>query len=131
MRPATRCRSSIRGQRRLRRLLGVVVRALPQVVSVDERDAAEIRRAGFAVVAVNVDKSRADAERFLHAMPAQFTMVFDASGRDARCLRRQGDAELVRSIDATGNVALVEAGFRDENAAPSSKAGSALLVGTQ
>ena len=37
----------LQGQRRLRRLLGVVVRAVPALVSVDERDAAEVRRAGL------------------------------------------------------------------------------------
>src|SRR3954451_14360150 len=35
---------------------------------------------GFAVVAINVDKRRGDAERFLQTMPAPFTVVFDPVG---------------------------------------------------
>ena len=35
---------------------------------------------GLAIVAVNVDKRREDAERFLKATPAQFAVVYDAAG---------------------------------------------------
>jgi cytochrome c biogenesis protein CcmG/thiol:disulfide interchange protein DsbE len=35
------------------------------------------RAAGLAVVAVNVDEHRADAERFLAQVPASFTIAFD------------------------------------------------------
>src|SRR2546427_1432439 len=35
---------------------------------------------GLAIVAINVDKKRADAERFLAQIPAEFTVVFDAPG---------------------------------------------------
>ena len=37
--------------------------------------------AGFVVLGVNVDEERADAERFLKAVPATFTVVFDAGGQ--------------------------------------------------
>ena len=35
---------------------------------------------GLAIVAVNVDKKRGDAERFLAQVPATFTVVYDAAG---------------------------------------------------
>jgi peroxiredoxin len=35
---------------------------------------------GLTVIAVNVDRNRADAERFLAAHPAQFRVVFDPQG---------------------------------------------------
>ena len=37
--------------------------------------------AGFVVLGVNVDEQRADAERFLEAVPVAFTVVFDAGGK--------------------------------------------------
>ena len=36
---------------------------------------------GFAVLGVNVDEQRADADRFLKAMPVGFAVVFDAGGK--------------------------------------------------
>ena len=99
---------------RLRRLLGVVVRAVPALVPVDERDAAEIRRAGLHDRRVNVDKRRADAERFLAQTPAQFTDRARRGRRDARRLRRQGHAELVPGRRQRQASSLVEQGFRDE-----------------
>src|SRR5678816_1183854 len=38
------------------------------------------RGQGFAIVAINVDKRRPDAERFLRDVPATFPVVFDAAG---------------------------------------------------
>src|SRR6266480_3576285 len=35
---------------------------------------------GLAVVAINVDKKRSDAERFLVQYPAEFTVVYDDAG---------------------------------------------------
>ena len=68
---------------------------------------------GFAVVAVNVDKKRADAERFLGATPAAFTVVFDESGRTPAAweVKSMPSSYLV---DPAGRVLLVETGFRDE-----------------
>jgi thiol-disulfide isomerase/thioredoxin len=68
---------------------------------------------GFAVVAVNVDKKRADAERFLGVTPAAFTVVFDESGRTpaAWAVKSMPSSYLV---DPSGRVLLVETGFRDE-----------------
>src|SRR5260221_12049673 len=38
---------------------------------------------GLAIVAVNVDKKRADAEKFLGQFPANFPVVFDEAGGGA------------------------------------------------
>ena len=35
---------------------------------------------GLVVIGVNVDRERADAERFLHEVPAQFRIVYDPAG---------------------------------------------------
>jgi cytochrome c biogenesis protein CcmG/thiol:disulfide interchange protein DsbE len=71
---------------------------------------------GFAVIAVNVDKKRPDAEKFLQTTPAEFTVVYDPTGAapTAWAVKAMPSSFLV---DAKGNVALVESGFRDENAA--------------
>jgi thiol-disulfide isomerase/thioredoxin len=68
---------------------------------------------GLEVIAINVDKRRADADRFLAQVPAQFTTVFDPAGATPGSY----DVKAMPSsilIDADGNVALVEEGFRDE-----------------
>jgi len=41
---------------------------------------AELGRDGLTVIAVNVDRDRADAEQFLHDHPAQFRIVYDPQG---------------------------------------------------
>jgi cytochrome c biogenesis protein CcmG/thiol:disulfide interchange protein DsbE len=41
---------------------------------------AELGAAGLVVIAVNVDREHADAERFLRQHPAQFRIVFDPPG---------------------------------------------------
>jgi cytochrome c biogenesis protein CcmG/thiol:disulfide interchange protein DsbE len=71
---------------------------------------------GFTVVAVNVDKKRPDAEKFLQATPAEFTVVYDPAGAapTAWNVKAMPSSFLV---DAKGNVALVESGFRDESVA--------------
>ncbi|HEY7903301.1 MAG TPA: TlpA disulfide reductase family protein [Casimicrobiaceae bacterium] len=68
---------------------------------------------GFTVIAVNVDKRRGDAERFLAQVPARFTTVFDASGATPTAYDVKAMPSSVL-IDAAGNVTLVEEGFRDE-----------------
>ena len=69
---------------------------------------------GFTVVAVNVDKKRPDAERFLQSTPAQFTVVYDPAGATPATwsVKAMPSSFLV---DAKGNLAFVESGFRDEN----------------
>jgi len=71
---------------------------------------------GFTVVAVNVDKKRPDAERFLQATPAQFTVVYDPAGATPSAWNVKAmPTSFV--IDAKGNVAVIESGFREENVA--------------
>ena len=68
---------------------------------------------GFAIVAVNVDKKREDAENFLKVLPASFTVVYDPEGKApaAWSVKAMPSSYLV---DATGKVVLVESGFKDE-----------------
>lgn len=68
---------------------------------------------GLTVVAVNVDKKRADADRFLVATPAAFTVVFDDSGRTPTAwqVKSMPSSYLV---DPAGRILFVESGFRDE-----------------
>jgi cytochrome c biogenesis protein CcmG, thiol:disulfide interchange protein DsbE len=71
---------------------------------------------GLAIVAINVDKKRADAERFLAQIPAEFTVVFDAPGAVPAAYAVKGMPSSYL-IDANGRVAVVEQGFRDESRA--------------
>jgi cytochrome c biogenesis protein CcmG/thiol:disulfide interchange protein DsbE len=69
---------------------------------------------GFTVVAVNVDKKRPDAERFLQSTPAAFTVVYDPAGTTPTAWNVKA-MPTSYVIDAKGNVAMVESGFKDEN----------------
>ena len=71
---------------------------------------------GFTVVAVNVDKKRPDAEKFLQSTPAAFTVVYDPTGATPTAWNVKA-MPTSYVIDARGNVAMVEAGFKDENIA--------------
>ena len=66
--------------------------------------------AGLTVVAVNVDKKRPDADRFLQATPAAFTVVYDPAG-DTPAVWNVKAMPSSFLIDAKGNVAMIEAGF--------------------
>ncbi len=68
---------------------------------------------GFRVVAINVDKRRADADRFLAQVPARFTVVFDPAGSSPTAWDVQGMPSSYL-VDARGNVVVVELGFHDE-----------------
>lgn len=68
---------------------------------------------GFRVIAINVDKRRSDADRFLAQVPAQFTTLFDAAGATPAAYDVKAMPSSVL-IDTNGNVSLVEEGFRDE-----------------
>jgi peroxiredoxin len=71
---------------------------------------------GFTIVAVNVDKKREDAERFLAQTPAQFTVVYDAPGATPAAFAVKGMPSSYL-IDRSGRVVMVEQGFRDEQKA--------------
>ncbi|GIK88617.1 MAG: thiol:disulfide interchange protein [Betaproteobacteria bacterium] len=68
---------------------------------------------GLVVLAVNVDRRRADAERFLQATPAGFTVAFDDTGRTPAAWEVKGMPSSYL-VDPQGRVLLVESGFRDE-----------------
>ena len=71
---------------------------------------------GLAIVAVNVDKKRADAEKFLAQLPAGFPVLFDEAGVSPGAFGVKGMPSSFL-IDARGNVVFVERGFLDVNRA--------------
>jgi cytochrome c biogenesis protein CcmG, thiol:disulfide interchange protein DsbE len=68
---------------------------------------------GLTIVAINVDKKRDDAEKFLKLAPAEFTVVYDPDGKAPAAwqVKAMPSSYLV---DALGKVVLVESGFKDE-----------------
>src|SRR5512147_1201250 len=68
---------------------------------------------GLVIVAINVDKRRADAERFLQDTPAAFAVVYDEAGTTPAAYAVKGMPSSY-VVDAQGNVAAVEIGFIDE-----------------
>ena len=85
---------------------------------------------GFTIVAINVDKKRADADRFLAQYPAQFTVVYDEAGATPNAYRVTGMPSSYL-IDARGNVTFVERGFLDEHKAALEDRVKALLGATK
>src|SRR5438067_4533311 len=71
---------------------------------------------GLTIVAINVDKRRDDAMRFLDETPAQFTIVYDSAGAVPLSygVKAMPSSYL---IDAGGNVSAIEQGFRDDSGA--------------
>jgi thiol-disulfide isomerase/thioredoxin len=82
---------------------------------------------GFTVVAINVDKKRADADKFLALLPASFPVVFDEAGTTPTAFAVQGMPSSYL-IDARGNVSYVERGFTDESRGPLEERVKALLA---
>lgn len=71
---------------------------------------------GLQIVAVSVDKTPAEARRFLARYPAQFTVALDAAGACPAAFRIEGmPSSFV--IDRTGAVRAVHVGFRDSDRA--------------
>jgi thiol-disulfide isomerase/thioredoxin len=72
---------------------------------------------GFTVVAVNVDKKRSDAERFLTQVPAEFMVLFDPAGATPAAwnVKAMPSSYL---LDRNGRVALVTQGFHDDERGP-------------
>jgi thiol-disulfide isomerase/thioredoxin len=70
---------------------------------------------GLVIVAINLDKSRADAITFLHQFPAPFSVAFDPSGKTAEAF---GVPVMPTSylVGPTGEILHVEAGFDPRNA---------------
>lgn len=69
---------------------------------------------GFVVVGVNVDKKRADADRFLAQNPANFTIAFDEAGATPAAYAVKGMPSSYL-VDPSGKVTFVERGFLDES----------------
>jgi cytochrome c biogenesis protein CcmG/thiol:disulfide interchange protein DsbE len=82
---------------------------------------------GLTIVAINVDKKRADAERFLQQTPAAFTIVFDEPGATPGAYAVKGMPSSYL-IDAQGKVAAVEIGFFDDHKASLEERIRALLA---
>jgi cytochrome c biogenesis protein CcmG, thiol:disulfide interchange protein DsbE len=82
---------------------------------------------GLAIVAINVDKKRADADRFLATTPAGFRIVYDAAGLTPAAFEVKGMPSSYL-IDAQGRVVVVEQGFRDEQKAQIEERIRALLA---
>jgi cytochrome c biogenesis protein CcmG, thiol:disulfide interchange protein DsbE len=87
-------------------------RSFPWMNAMQARYAGE----GLAIVGVNVDKRRADAERFLRDTPASFTIVYDAEGTTPAAYDVKGMPSSYL-IDRGGSVVAVEEGFHDERRA--------------
>ena len=68
-------------------------------------------RDGLVVVAVNVDRERADADRFLHELSPTFRIVYDPEGKLAEKYHVRGMPTSFL-IDREGRVQLQHAGFR-------------------
>jgi cytochrome c biogenesis protein CcmG/thiol:disulfide interchange protein DsbE len=69
-------------------------------------------RQGFAVVAVDVDKTRDLASKFLHEVPADFIVAYDPEGGVADSYQVQGMPSSF-IIDRNGQIREVHVGFRD------------------
>jgi len=71
---------------------------------------------GLQIIAVNLDKDRALADKFLAEVPAEFALLFDPAGELAK---RFGVQAMPSSylIDTEGNVLATHAGFRTADAA--------------
>lgn len=72
---------------------------------------------GLQIVAVNVDRERADADAFLRQFPTTFTVAFDASGDTPR---RWGARAMPTSVlvGADGSVLMQHEGFRPADQTP-------------
>lgn len=82
---------------------------------------------GFTIVAINVDKKRADAEKFLAQIPANFPVVYDEAGVTPAAYAVKGMPSSYL-VDPRGNITYVERGFVDENKAPLEERVKALLA---
>jgi thiol-disulfide isomerase/thioredoxin len=71
---------------------------------------------GLTVVAVTVDRKREDADKFLAATPATFTVGYDTAGKVAEAFRPKGMPTSFL-IGADGVVRAVHVGFKDSDRA--------------
>ena len=86
--------------------------SFPWMNAMQQKYAAE----GLVIVAVDLDEQHADAEKFLKAVPADFTVIYDPEGK----LAEQYDVFGMPSsfiIGRDGQVAQKHAGFYDDSPA--------------
>jgi cytochrome c biogenesis protein CcmG, thiol:disulfide interchange protein DsbE len=69
---------------------------------------------GLVVVAVNMDQSRADAEKFLSQYPASFLVRFDPKGKLAQGFKLRG-MPTSALLDRDGKVLQIHEGFRGKD----------------
>jgi len=70
----------------------------------------------LVIVAVNVDKTRELAAKFLHEVPADFTVAYDPEGKVADSYQVQGMPSSF-IIDRSGHIQASHIGFREEDTA--------------
>jgi cytochrome c biogenesis protein CcmG, thiol:disulfide interchange protein DsbE len=68
---------------------------------------------GLRIVAVNVDKRKEDAEKFLKQVPAQFEIGFDPEGKTATAYQVKAMPTSML-IDDKGKIVMIHRGFRAE-----------------
>jgi thiol-disulfide isomerase/thioredoxin len=71
---------------------------------------------GLTIVAINVDRRRGDADRFLEANAARFAVVYDVGGATPLAYSVSGMPSSYL-IDSRGTVVDVEQGFHDDHKA--------------
>ena len=84
-------------------------RSFPWMNEIEQRYAAN----GLTVVAINVDKKREDAAKFLAATPGAFTIVYDPAGAVASSYDVKG-MPTSYLVDRAGRIVAVDSGFRDD-----------------
>jgi thiol-disulfide isomerase/thioredoxin len=67
---------------------------------------------GFTVIGVTVDRNRADADKFLAATPAKFTIGYDPEGKVAELYKPKGMPTSFL-IGADGKIRSVHVGFKE------------------
>ena len=75
---------------------------------------AKYEKQGFKVVAVNLDKDKALAQKFLKHHPAKFVIGYDPEGKIASQLKVQGMPSSFL-IDRKGNIVASHVGFKKKN----------------
>jgi thiol-disulfide isomerase/thioredoxin len=83
---------------------------------------------GLQIVAVSVDKTADEAQRFLARYPAKFTIVLDTKGACPAAFRLEGMPSSY-IIDRTGAVRAIRVGFRDSDRAEIRRQLTEILIG--
>lgn len=87
-------------------------KSFPWLASLHER----MKEHGLTIVAINLDKSREDADEFLKTYPAPFTVAFDPGGKVAEAFKVKAmPSSLV--ISKTGKILYSHAGFDPKDTA--------------